>query len=232
MTRTGSTLLQRALNQCEGFVMYGEHSGLLDGFANAYYGIDHSLIKTAPNDFKLLFDPKRFPATLSCIDFANYRDNMASFVRRTFNPLQIPRWGFKEVRYGRDYHCKVFNLLVDLCPTARFVFLVRNPYEQIQSVRSMRWENFDVAVEHWINQFRYFRDCARLHPDYCRMINYRQLQNIRSLLEWLDLAGPKNFNLFRALPRTGETAEKIRLTRAEQQTIERDCMPLYASSFQ
>lgn len=214
--RSGSTLLQRAINQTPGVTIYGEHGGMLQGFAAAYY----QALETGLNDVRfsaeVLRKPDSFAPCYSGIDPFIFKRQMRNFVEGTFHPRGgTLRWGFKEVRYTD----KVFELLAEIFPTAKFIFLVRDPREQIQSVMSMRWEGFDSALKYWLNTFSYFDKCTKAMPARCRMLHYENLRNVKKTFDWLGLDSPLK-NLFRQMPVTGETENKQPLTWPHLQAIE------------
>lgn len=218
-TRSGSTLLQRAINQTEGVLIYGEHSGMLRGFANAYFDAG---VSDSHDSLEILRDPKMFAPCVNCIDSIRFRSKMHQFIEGILNPGLERRWGFKEVRYGKASGCKVFKFLADVFPSAQFVFLVRDPREQIQSIRSVPWGDkgsFSDSAYYWLDTFQSFRQYRLALPERCRMIEYDNLRCVSLLFEWLGLDNRRS-NLFRQMPRTGKTEHKQPLTPGEEQTIE------------
>lgn len=210
-TRSGSTLLQRAINQTPGMMLYGEHGGMLHGFAAAYYGADFPCLEQhSRNKPEVLRDLNAFAPCQSCIEANALRDNMRYFIENTFNPNHSPRWGFKEVRYGRHTRYesdRVFKMLVELFPTAKFVLLVRDPRDQIQSAVSMNWVQPDQGIEEWRKQFEFYCALRRDHPDRCRIYEYPQLEDATRIFDWLQLDCPYAA-LFSQLPVTGATPSK------------------------
>lgn len=223
-TRSGSTLLQRAINQVENVVIYGEHGGMLNGFSDAYYGADLPCIEEySRNDLETLRNPKMFAPCLSCIEIKPFKQHMRNFLTSVLNPNPeySHRWGFKEVRY-KGAQCRVFDMLVDLFPSAKFVFLVRDPVNQIMSIRSVPWggsEPLNQRLHYWHDTFTYFNRCRKSRPDVCRMIEYANLRNVSELFEWLELDCTRD-NLFRQMPRTGATENKRQWTNAELAYLE------------
>lgn len=217
-TRSGSTLLMRAINQTPDVTIYGEHGGLLHGYAAAYYAAMGAGLNDSRFKPEVLKDPKMFAPCLSCIDPGLFKKLTRNYIADVLNADDAPRWGFKEVRYGKDPNCKVFAMLAELFPNAKFVFLVRDPREQIQSVVSMEWEKFADALKYWMNTHYYFVQCAKSLPNRCRMIEYHNLRNVRKLFNWLELDNRRS-NLFKEMPRTGATESKVHLTMPELQSI-------------
>lgn len=217
-TRSGSTLLMRAINQTPNLTIYGEHGGFLNGYAAAYYAAMDAGLNDSRFKPELLKDPKMFAPCLSCIDPGRFKKSTRNYLVDVLNADGAPRWGFKEVRYGEDTNCKVFEMLAELFSDAKFVFLVRDPREQIQSVVSMEWEKFDDALKYWKSTHDYFVQCVKSLPKRCRMIDYSSLCNVRKLFDWLELDNRRS-NLFKEMPRTGATENKIHLTMPQLQSI-------------
>lgn len=221
-TRSGSTLLQRAINQTPNTLIYGEHSGMLDRFADAYYAGFMGGLKDSRYEPEKLRDINAFAPCLSCITSGNFACNLRKFIEDTFNPVGVDRWGFKEVRY-KSSRCRVFAMLAELFPTSKFVFLVRDPREQVQSIRSVPWGDqspFGSSLTYWMETFFYFQDCARKDPMRTAMIHYENLRNVSELFRWLGLDNSMK-NLFNEMPVTGETKNKKTFTRQEQEEIDR-----------
>lgn len=228
-TRSGSTLLQRAINQTEDVIIYGEHGGLLHGYAAAYYTAFDMGLAGSRFEPEKLKDPEIFAPCASCIEPIQFKSHMRKFTENVLNPARSFRWGFKEVRYGKHENCKVFYMLAELFPTAQFVFLVRDPREQIRSVVSMKWETFDAAYNYWRNTFLYFNQCKTDLPDRCRFITYQHLRHAGGLFLWLHLNNPM-FDLFKDMPRTGETKDNTQLDTFQKWHIEQQCVPLYENT--
>lgn len=222
-TRSGSTLLQRAINQTPGVLVYGEHGGFLKGYADAYYATNFGDDGTEAN----LRDPNTFAPCLSCIDPAEVRRNMRTFLYDTINPFRSPRWGFKEVRYRHD---RVFDLLSEMFPQAKFIFLIRNPLEQVESIRSVPWgeghKDIMDSIIYWRDTFTYFEKCVQARPMRCKMIEYNNLRNVKKLFSWLEINNPMS-NLFKEMPRTGQT-EKKTMSVHDLAQVDRMCWTDYA----
>jgi len=202
-TRSGSTLLQRAINQTPDVCIYGEHGGMLHGFADAYYATD---FRESFNEPEKLKNPFVFAPCLSCIEQESFKNGMRIFLTGVLNPNNERRWGFKEVRYKGG---RVFDLLSDLYPTAKFVFLVRDPDQG----------PFNDSAYYWLDTFMYFSKCRDAQPKRCKMIEYQQLGSVAELFEWLELDNRKT-NLFRQMPRIGETKHKQHLTNGQLSCLE------------
>lgn len=201
--------------------MYGEHGGMLDRFADSYYAAFGAGLKDSKYDPERLKDRDVFAPCLSCITPGMFANNLRRFIEDTFNPAHAARWAFKEVRY-KGVRCRVFDMLFELFPTSQFIFLVRDPREQIQSIRSVPWGDqspFGSSLHYWMETFTYFERCASRYPDKCAMINYQNLRDVREIFRWLELDNGM-INLFRDMPITGETKRKIPFTEKEEYELE------------
>lgn len=230
-TRSGSTLLQRAINQTPGVLVYGEHGGMLSGFARAFYGADFPCLeKHSRCEPERLRDLNAFVPCQSCITADALKNNFRYFIESTFNPDHSPRWGFKEVRYGRGqvaFDYPIVDMLVDLFPTCKFVLLVRNPMEQITSQVGMGWSRADAAFWEWYKQFEFYSKLREQKPDHFRFYQYSQLGDVSRMFEWLGLPCPVP-NLFR-LPVTGATPNKGAITEVLARNIEEMLMPMFVN---
>jgi hypothetical protein len=228
-TRSGSTLLQRAINQNPGVLIYGEHGGMLSGYARAYYGSDlQCLAKHSRFEPEKLRDLNGFVPCQSCITVGNLRGNMRDFVEATFNPSHSRRWGFKEVRYGRGqvaFDHPVVDLLIELFPSCKFVLLIRDPREQIASQIGMGWSPANAAFYDWHKQFEFYSRLRQEHQDRCRFYHYEQLRDASRMFAWLELDCPQK-NLFE-LPVTGATPSKSPITEVLAKNIEEVLMPTF-----
>lgn len=92
--------------------------------------------------------------------------------------LGLNRWGFKEVRADAFPHMR---LLGKIYPGARFLFLVRDPYDMYRSVKGKKFHaNFTEPLQPvriWSNNVKdYLSDremCER-----CKMVRYEELIKI------------------------------------------------------
>ncbi len=145
--RSGSTLLQRMLmGQC---LVWGEpygSGGLIAhlaqplGFFSESWPEENALISTPcwREPLGAMWTANLYPPVQSLLDA------QVEFFRKLFaEPSQARgyvRWGLKEVRYGMEHAI----YLRWLFPRAKFLFLVRNPYECWASYRrsQARWVRF------------------------------------------------------------------------------------------
>ncbi|WP_193213675.1 sulfotransferase family protein [Luteolibacter marinus] len=136
--RCGSTLLQRLLNSRADTLIWGEHQGVLNGFASLHKDLMAWESRFAGNrkEFLMtgcdLFLPNMVP------EDHELRSAAIAYVLNLFGVpaarLGKSRWGFKEVRYGAD----VLVFLKGLFPKARFIHLTRDPAACFRSMK--HWE--------------------------------------------------------------------------------------------
>jgi hypothetical protein len=143
--RCGSTLLQAILNTNPEFLIWGEHNGILRQIAAAYFkiaspitGFPDELKLTAAERIERLHDQSRVTAWDNLFDRDALRARFRIFIRSLFaDPTgRCPRWGFKEIRYGRGSHDLVLPLLRECFPEGRFIFVVREPGATLFSMLS------------------------------------------------------------------------------------------------
>ena len=179
--RTGSTLMQRLLCSSGELLLWGEpyansmpvqhmHRTALP-LLHAGLPKDHFIERTSPNRWKEIYaDLGRYwianiypdPAHIR----AAHRKMLDTLFRDSANKLGFPRFGLKEVRLNGDHA----QYLKWLYPDARFVFLVRNPWDAWNSYRGAQWYYAwpDLLITS-VEQF-----------------SQLWLQNLDSLLSWKD----------------------------------------------
>jgi len=143
--RCGSTLLQSILNTNPEFLIWGEHNGFLRHVASAYFGALDS-VSGFPDDLELdsaeriqrLRDQSRLTDWDNLFNREGFRRRFQMLLRSFFaDPSgHSPRWGFKEIRYGRNRHDLLLPLVKECFPLARFIILVREPYATVFSMLS------------------------------------------------------------------------------------------------
>jgi hypothetical protein len=143
--RTGTTLLQRLLNSYDDVMIWGEHAGMLEPIADAFYrGWD------SPHLFRerlpladVLADSRpeeRFQAWLGWYGRDDWTAAYRNLLERLFVPEGLPgkrHWGFKEIRYMSRPEDRTLDLLRLLFPESLFVFIVRNPYNALASTKRL-----------------------------------------------------------------------------------------------
>jgi hypothetical protein len=202
--RCGSTLLQKILNSVENAMIYGEHGGFLKQVAAAYFlNFEDKMIEkyimsqnVAGKDpisvFETLKNPQLWSAWTNWYNQETVKSNFRDFIESFFNPSSLEQkvhWGFKEIRYGLDD--RVPEMLTDLYPDGRFVFIVRHPVDVIASKISARASDGIEADAHtWVAQNTYFLHFSRENSEKSKIVHYEELINNNSkelsqLFRWL-----------------------------------------------
>ena len=117
--------------------------------------------------------------------------NFAGFVESFFRPPGLTKrhWGFKEIRYGAKD--RVIEMLADIFPHARFVFIVRDPIDVLASQVAMGWSgNWKKLAERWAEQNRKILEFHQANEDRTHLIRFESLiskesATIKDLFEWL-----------------------------------------------
>jgi hypothetical protein len=183
--RSGTTLLQRVLNSAKGNYIFGEHGGFLKQIAESYNLFGKEDI--AKNiDFKTgniqnhVKDPRKWVAWSNKFDKEDLKNYYKNFIINFFRPdaTDVGYWGFKEIRYC-DANNNVLKFLLELFPEAKFVFIVRNPFDvlksQIQVFDNNERNNFRNRVNDWKNRNRLFLEFLKDEKENCFLIKYEDL---------------------------------------------------------
>ena len=117
--------------------------------------------------------------------------NFARFIESFFYPdsLRKSHWGFKEIRYGVGD--RVMEMLADLYPDARFVFIVRDPIDVLASQVAMGWSaGWKELAEKWAVQNQSILNFCHTHGDRTRLVRFEDLilkesSTIDELFAWL-----------------------------------------------
>jgi hypothetical protein len=202
--RCGSTLLQKILNSVDNVMIYGEHGGFLKDVARAYFlNLEDKIIekfimsenaagKDPVSVFETLKNPQLWSAWTNWYNRDTVRDNFRHFIESFFNPVSLRQkvnWGFKEIRYGLDD--RVVEMLADLYPEGRFVFIVRHPVEVIASKISARAsEGIETDAHIWVTQNTYFLSFHKENIERSVIVCYEELisnnsQQLSQLFDWL-----------------------------------------------
>lgn len=164
--RSGTTLVQRLLNSYDDIVIWGEHAGVLQDVARAYFrGVESENLFADVRDARSSDPRTDWQAWMNGFDRTGWDGMYRDLLRDMFQPrgrTDVRHWGFKEIRYGTTADDRTVELLAQLFPAARFVFIVRHPLNALASARS-RPEGprslADVArvCRRWTTRFRGFR---------------------------------------------------------------------------
>ena len=205
--RCGSTLLQKILNSVDNAMIYGEHGGFLKQIAAAYFlNLEDKMIEkyimsqnVAEKDpisvFETLKNPQLWSAWTNWYNQKTVKNNFRDFIESFFNPSSLEQevhWGFKEIRYGLDD--RVVEMLADLYPDGRFVFIVRHPADVIASKISARAsEGIEADAHTWVAQNTYFLHFSRENSESSRIIHYEEIigndsKQLSQLFDWLGFA--------------------------------------------
>jgi len=205
--RCGSTLLQKILNSVDNAMIYGEHGGFLIQIAAAYFlNLEDKMIekyimsqnvagKEPISVFETLKNPQLWSAWTNWYNQETVKNNFRDFIESFFNPISLEQkvhWGFKEIRYGLND--RVPEMLADLYPDGRFVFIVRHPVDVVASKISARASDGIEADAHtWVAQNTYFLDFFRENSERSRIVCYEEIINnnnkqLSQLFDWLGFA--------------------------------------------
>ncbi|MBI2383981.1 MAG: sulfotransferase [Gammaproteobacteria bacterium] len=155
--RTGSTLVQRLLISSREVMVWGEHGGiLLDRLSRLLAGMERW---TADNARGQMADFRRqgCQAWIPNINpdaealLSGCREFLEASLGRAARDLGFPRWGFKEIRYGR----RAASFLRRMFPQASFLLLIRNPVDCLRSIKSTAWgaEQYDGRPAQFLRQW-------------------------------------------------------------------------------
>ena len=191
--RSGSTLVQRLINSYEDVIIYGEHLGLLTEIALSYHQFvkrsvslssfcERSTDRTsvAQHSLKRLKDPKDFSPNVNGLSLDHLQDAYRNFVRQLIHNIPAApqvRWGFKEIRYSGTEDT-VFEMLQELFPASRMIFLIRHPVDQIASKEGIGWwkkESIEAKTQSWISQTASYVRYVRAHPEQAILVRYEDL---------------------------------------------------------
>ena len=207
--RSGTTLLQKILNSADDVMIWGEHGGFLKQIAQAYFHhtenpeVNQAIFHWNPiaKDPNLDFHRLRLTdINYSWMNWYGSREVAASFaglIESFFHPpgMEKRHWGFKEIRYGGDD--RTIELLAKLFPTARFVFIARNPVDVIASQAALGWgrrvalgSGWKQLAEAWVAQNRGLLEFQRANEERTHFVRFESLTSkdsgaIEDLFKWL-----------------------------------------------
>lgn len=207
--RSGTTLLQKILNSADDVMIWGEHGGFLKPTARAYFNqtenprVNRAIFRRNP----VAKDPNRdfnrskpTDVGYSWMNWYGRREvaaNFAGFIESFFHPpgMEKGHWGFKEIRYGGDD--RAIEMLAELFPNARFVFIARNPIDVIASQTALGWgsrtalgSGWKQLAEVWAARNRGLLEFQRANEERTRWVRFESLISkdsgaIEDLFEWL-----------------------------------------------
>ena len=238
--RCGSTLLQKILNGVDNVMIYGEHGGFLRPIAEAYflnledkkiekYIMGQNVAGEDPTSvFESLKDPQLWSAWTNWYNHETVKNNFRDFIESFFNPRSLEQkvhWGFKEIRYGLDD--RVPEMLADLYPEGRFVFIVRHPVDVIASKISARAsEGIEADAHTWVAQNTSFLNFCKENAATSKIVSYEKLirndrKELRQLFHWLGFSlSDRQRNIIEATkPRYKGRPRPAKLTKDEVNTI-------------
>ncbi len=200
--RSGSTLLQRMLMSSGKALIWGESGGALKCFAEAARRYEQML---GPGNIRYEYgfggngdeEFKQFEKSgkngvhtwIACINPPEQiikdalRKTLEDIYAETARRMGYQRWGVKEVVAGTD----TARLLMELYPKAKFVFLVRNPFACILSIKRRDWmdqkgmrDPLTYYANHWKKLASGFRTAGFGY--YVRYEDLVEKQEIRQVL--------------------------------------------------
>ena len=209
--RCGSTLLQSILNTNRDFLIWGEHNGFLRQIAAGYYGAAHPRFPdksglNAVDRIKKLRDARHWPAWDNLCGEAEMLERFRAFIRSLFaDPTgRAMRWGFKEIRYGKNVHDHALRLMFDCFPEIRLIILIREPEPTVFSILS-HWAfaenrnasiqvddldgNILAAADSWNIQYVHLQSLLQAHPRNCLSLRYEDFgssETYRKLATFLE----------------------------------------------
>lgn len=238
--RTGSTLMQRMLNQTGELLVWGEpysEGAIVQRLAESLLFLDPTAGRfhgqVLPDDRKVP-EPSVWTATLTPPLphlIAAYRAMLDRLWELPAREHGCARWGVKEVVWGRD----VVDLLNLLYPDARFVLIVRDPVSQWRSYRPVahrpwyyRWPDHPVGSpgafgRMWRATVRDFVAVSREFPQ-SMLIRYEDLHDdgqLEKLTSFLELSRPLTADVAVVGPSASKRFFSSRIPRWETSLIRR-----------
>jgi hypothetical protein len=232
--------LQRLLCSSKQIIVWGESGGALNNFADAQVRYQQ-MLGSGKQRFKHGFGGNGAKQFAQFIGTPNGEhtwiasmnpelDHIRNTIKRALDALygepaaahEFPRWGVKEVLAGRE----TAEFLRSLYPEARFLFLVRNPYHAITSIKQHRWMDLPAGEKPipyfaalWRDLARGFRQC-----DFGLKIRYEDLLTNPALVRQIrDHTGIDNLSadFMRTSKADWKAASSGRLTLAEKWRLRR-----------
>jgi hypothetical protein len=209
--RSGSTLVQRVLNQTPEVLIQGESLGLSSQLARSFSSLttnekEHRWFISPVEDEaemisraeKRLRNPLDFSATVCSLSLPRLTRIYRGLFMELFNPTgKDLRWGFKEIRCCEDSPF-LAELILTLFPKAKVVFTVRNPVDQLGSKFATNWwpdESLEEAISLWDRQATHFKSAVATFPGcvLCRYEDFTTVPGLYTMLSWLGIV-PAEFH--------------------------------------
>jgi len=182
--RTGSTLMQRIINASKEAFIFGEPA-LVSNYRELYYKNKEYLERVAFNREKTDLNKRGQWIPVLNPSVENLKKSYNVLFKQLFSPkeigLEIKRWGFKEVRSNAYENSK---FLQELYPKAKFIYLIRNPYDMYVSLKGQKaiFDNFKdndpyYPVRVWRENVNFFLDKDKIKEFDCLVIKYEDLIN-------------------------------------------------------
>ena len=215
--RSGSTLVQRYITSTGNTLIWGETGGALNSIAESIAGWQQITAdskqrfagglggKGEATFHKFITCTKQEQAQQWIANLSPPFNELLAGLRTLFDTiyaehaqkLWYPNWGIKETRCDLNTAIQLQRLF----PQARFVFLVRNPFDVILSVKRRDWLGKDNShatlkyfATHWLTRAEQFRQAnfglTLRYEDF--VSNPLQQQKLLSFLE-IAAPPPKNF---------------------------------------
>jgi hypothetical protein len=223
--RGGTTLVQRILNSVDGVAIWGEQGWWLTKIAEAYFQMYENDVssrnlrrsESAGNIVykNILGNPNHWSAWTNIYDSESFKILFRKFVMSLYVPpdIKVKHWGFKEIRYGmRD---RVIEFLNDLFPEARFIFIARNPIDNILSQVATRKDKskLPAMAKRWAFKNQAYLDFTDNNVDRSRIVRYEDIitEETRTLEDLFQFLG---------LPLSEEQYEVLHLKQGRGKTPE------------
>lgn len=207
--RSGSTLLQRYITSSREVFVWGETGGALNSIAEAVAGWQQisgpassrytkgrggngeaayrAVLAASSDEHPHMWIANVTPPLSEIVE--KLRDWFNAFYGARAMELGYPRFGFKETRCDAD----TARLLQMIFPEAKFLFLVRNPFHVMESIKRRNWmgmtagrETLAFYAEHWRHTSEQFRQA-----EFGMKIRYEDFVSDKSLqsqvMEFLDI---------------------------------------------
>lgn len=182
--RSGSTALQRVFNAHPGVTIWGETRW--PGYF--WHGLKWNSIGDGTRA-RFESGERNLWTAVMCPERSKLVKGAAEFLMATHVTTGV--WGIKMVRSGIE----VVQLLDEMFPDARYVFLARDPIDTITSLLSSRWnlEEYERDVEWlaftWRNRVRDFNEYAAHNPTRAYFLDYVRMSDMRKLEEAFAVTG-------------------------------------------